>query len=1074
MGVLSVQYSKYLPIASPSEKPIFPTESRSFGTDGHVNIDDRLRPSSLPLVEFSRSDNTVEQVVAKTVVVPEMPPEQKIKEPEPVVQEELPAVSSQKTVEGNFPASPSSDTDFDFSFGDTAPSGIPDVPTMLEAGVQSQAEYDRLHPVRNSLFERDASFFDDFYVAGQDTSPLIDDGTYYMALYVNDLNVGDVEVKVADSVASINKKGMLALISGKITDEAAARLSAFDNAYFTVDGLAGLGVKAKIDVIQFTVHLTFDVADMPLQIISLTNRSNMLTRNDSFGIYDAKVLKPEPFSDSMNLYLSTYRDISEDSPLFADSPWDINLNVHHAIGIKGIAFDLSNQFVYTFFSEDSGPFSASVSDWVGYFDIPDKSLRVTFGQTGGYLSTTGTPIGFSVEKSYSYGKERDLGPQFVKDFVLKHDAKVTVTINGKKVYSAVKKKGEYKFIDLPLITGNNYVKFTFEPLDDSFETTYDEYTIPYDTRLLGRGDYLYGFSAAIDKTEVTSSTDSLLKLPYLDGTWYEYHPDDFQARFYLNAGLTHWFTLNTSFAFKSGIMQVNLSELLATYAGSFQGSTIVKILDGYTPTFEQHLNHTFVTPIGNLLASAQVTLPIYDLDTMEVYSPVSYYGSLSYTLDYGNIPPISTSASFTYESDVFSWTGNMNVSYTPQTGLDLVGSMVVSASTPELSSPDISFQVGVSMSYGDKMSSSASYNSSGDAAVSVNWTPRTEDSVQMSLGGLQLLDADSTAPTLSLSWSHISDFYSLALKDSMSDSFGTHATSLSLGTAILVAGPHFAINRTGASNFLLIKPAGKLAGHSVSVGKTNTASPAQLASLLGRSAYTSLTANTANNLIIYANADSLMTGSGTFAYKLEPKLRESYYIELSLPVSFTVSGVLNNSDGTPLKQYSAPVYFAKTGDDGKKTMTKDAKLYLFTDDNGRYMLTDVPVGDYMFDAKGTDGWYAVCFSVREKKPDDNSVIELESFSIPKDTGKDLLALDTMVTTSDLSTQNANLKVFGDIAVSDYKKAFVLKEVKRTTEQAFLDFLYPAGQSGASAASETGTASESDLGPVPEYLDLSKF
>ena len=966
----------------------------------------------------------------------------------------------------------------DLNFDSFGPTGTPLPPEMFEPAVLDQEQYDTFNKAPATSTEDD-SFFDDFYIAGQDSTPLVDDGTYYMALAINDIRVGDVEVKIADSVSSISKASLLSRIQGKITDESFARIENYNLDYLTIDDFTKLGVETKIDVIGFIVTMEFSAADMPLQVVSITQKADSYTRDDSFGIYNAIVLEPEPFSDSISTYLSTYRSFGEDESIFRDYPWTVNLNMSHAIGVKGIAFDLSNQLSYTIYNDsDDSPFSSTIGSWTGYFDIEDKNLRFTFGQTGSYLSYTGTPIGFSIDKSYSYGNDEALESQIVKHFILKYDSIVTITINGKQVYSAQKRKGEYKFTNLPLANGINYVNFIFEPIDETKKAETKEYVIPYDTRLLAKGDYTYGFSAAIDKTEITDDTDdpSYLRLPYLDGTWYEYHPEDFQARFYMNVGLSHYFTLNTSFAAEEDVMQVSFTEVLATMQGSFSGTTSVKFVDGFTPTVSQSLSHTFETWIGPISTSVSYYMPVYNLPDFDEYTETIGYLSLGYSFNILFLP-ISTSTTYGYSDSVQYWTEAMSTSYAPTSGVSFTASLSLSGSSPDFYSPTSSFSLGASIAIGAHASSSVSYSSSGSVSTSLSYSPSDDDSLTTSLSGIMLdgfvFDEENTDYVLSTSFSHKGDLYSLSASDYLSDDFTSHSLSLSLSSSFLVAGTHFAISKSSTNNFLLINPTGRLKGNPVSVGKTNTADPTELDSLFNKYVYTSITEGVKNNVIIYGSTGSMLSNNSTFAYEIEPGLRESYYVTLKLPLTFSATGFIYNSDGTPLKQYSAPVYHIEVDADGTRQAVKDSEAYLFTDFNGRYILSDLDPGEYMFDLRGDDGWYVVTFTVDDDDKK-NVVEEFEPVTIPQaQDGIDVIDEDAIFGVGDFIDSGENsITVFDDVEVTGYTAAIAIEKTKNISEDEFWDVIFPDSQQDETVDPFADTSDIS--GESVNYLSLNDF
>jgi outer membrane usher protein len=277
----------------------------------------------------------------------------------------------------------------------------------------------------------------------------------------------------------------------------------------------------------------------------------------------------------------------------------------------------------------------------------------------------------------------------------------------------------------------------------------------------------------------------------------------------------------------------------------------------------------------------------------------------------------------------------------------------------------------------------------------------------------------------------------LSVKQTASDDFTDFNTNASLSTNLYYAGGLFGISASSSSNFLLLKTTGKLSGSPISVSKTNDSSPKQLNSLFGTSVYTDLTANSKNNLIIYSESDSVYSSGGTFSYELNTSSRTGFTKVLSIPTSYTVSGVLYNTDGLPYAQYSSPVYTREIDENGNYYLQISESQYLFTDANGRWILNDVSPGIYVFDLQVGNDWFALSFDIPDDEENDGKVIEIEDYQA-EEKQPELISWDVDLETEQASTEEDDISVdtFGNEIVAEYAKVVLLNIARVTDEQTF--------------------------------------
>ena len=904
-------------------------------------------------------------------------------------------------------------------------------PTLFDPMIQTQEEYDMFNPVVTEVAVYTDDFFADFYVAGEDDTALYPDGYYYLALTVNEDTLGEIEVRFDEGSYYLNAQELINFISNRLSDEALDRIFGDNAEYISIDDLVNKGVDASVNVEDFAVYLNFSLDDMPLIVIPVAevDKSSKIQKNNQYGISDAEQVDSEFISavSSINLY-SSYSY----GPIYTSAnSLTLNLYMSNSVSAGEIEFDFSNSFAYTF--GDTNPLSYDFGSWSGTHTFRKQSLQLTFGQVGGSLISDGTPIGFTLEKSYSYGDDSALPHQFQRSYIIKDLATINIFLNGEIILSKRVKEGEYKFIDFAFKNGANKIIFDINYDDEQYDDIKEEYSIAYDSSLLARGDYLWGLSGAIHKTEVDDVASSLFALPYPDGNWYEYNFDEFEMKYWINMGLTDEFTLKTSLSMSSYLLDISMDGILATMHGSYTGSFELYLEEDLTPSVDFSVSHTYGSSIGDISASLSLSLPEFEYSTMDLSTDGSIGLSLGYTIDLWQLPSINTSLSLTAANSRFSASSSLSTTVTPFTGLSLSSSLSFAASYDS----DPSFSLSISLTYSllENLTTSTSLSSSGDSSISSRLKASDNDSLQFSLSNINYFE--DTDPTYSGTWSHSGDVSTLSVKQTASDDFTDFNTNASLSTNIYYAGGLFGISTSSSSNFLLLKTTGKLSGSPISVSKTNDSSPKQLTSLFGTSVYTDLTANSKNNLIIYSETDSVYSSGGTFSYELNTLSRTGFTKVLSIPTSYTVSGVLYNTDGLPYAQYSSPVYTREVDENGNYYLQISESQYLFADANGRWILNDVSPGIYVFDLQVGNDWYALSFDIPDDEENDGKVIEIEDYQA-EEAQPELISWDVDLEAEEASTEEDDILVdtFGNEIVAEYAKVVLLNIARVTDEETF--------------------------------------
>ncbi|MGD1818054.1 MAG: hypothetical protein ACPKNR_13585 [Pleomorphochaeta sp.] len=907
-------------------------------------------------------------------------------------------------------------------------------PILFAPYIQTQEEYDSFN-MNNQVATQEESddFFSDFYIAGESDEALFDDGIYYLTLIVNGDIVGDVETKFEGSNYSIGVNSLYDNVKGLLSDYGLERLFNTDAEYYTIDELNALNVKTEIDVIAFSVTMEFDLDDMPVKYlpVSEVNKNSLINRNEKYGIADAIELKPSFLSFVSALTLSSSYNYGS---LVSDPILRNTLNMNNNVSIGKIDFNFATNFQYSV-SSTTNEFYYSASTWKGFYDIRDKDLRITFGNLGSYLGTNGTPVGFTIDKNYSYGDDDPLEHQFTKRYMIESDSTLYVYINDEEPITRKLRKGEYILKDFPLQQGANHIKVRIEPEDKNYPIILDAFDVPYDTRLLSKGDYTYGLSAAISKSQREDISTNIFTLPYIDGQWYDYDFSDFDTRFYLNVGVSNYFTLNSSFAFAFDEIKTTFEGVWATMAGPFSGKMELDFTSLYSPDLYTSISHGFETPIGDINATMSLDFPVWENSTKFLSKASKLNLSLGHTLKEDNFPPLNTSISATFDNEGLEWSTNFSSSYSPITGITLNSSLNI-GNNYYSNALDFTFQIGIGLNILNNLTASHSLSSKGTSSMSLNYKPSNDDSIQLNIGGIQYLTP--TTPVFNLTWQHLNNYYALLLRHNMANDLSVMNTTATISSALYYADGLFALNRNAASNFIIIRPEGELANNPISIGTTNSSNLNILNPLFGNVVYTLLSANAKNNLIMYGTKNSLYSSGASFSYAVNTFSRSGFSKHLSSPRTYTVSGVLLQSDGTPFEQYSSPVYKLLEDENGVEYLEPDEQLYLFTDLDGRFILSDVSPGTYLFDmSAGNNQWYGLYFSVPETALQNQNVLLLQDYQQAQQSEDAANAFDVV------ADQSADtVSTFGDELASDYLEIIELPFDRYEDEQVFWDTIFP--------------------------------
>lgn len=838
----------------------------------------------------------------------------------------------------------------------------------------------------------DDAFFASFFVQGQDTLQY-DDGLYYFSYSIDGDVMGNLEVMFSGSERLMNVSELQMFLSGLLTDEAYNTLLGPQvGDYVSIEHFRNNGVTVNYSEDDFTIDMSFSVSDMPERVISLAG-SSYLSR--TFALSGATRLEPDFFSWRTSYNLYTNLDWNLDYRTFN---YSLSLSLSNYLNFGPVNFD----FFYNF-GVRNGNFFINWNNYRFYYDFIDEGIRLSWGNVYGFgLSPAGTPLGIQFEKSYSYGVLESPYNSHREYITITQESYLLIIRNSRVIYQRLLQPGNYRIQDFTFDSGYNEVEVVVIPslyveegmdLSDPLvraqldPVSYHQFfDMAYDSQLLARGETLFGGSLSFGRTQVDlgdedSATGLLLRVS--PDYYYDYHLDDFVLSWYQDIGVTDELTLMSDFSLRVTPERKVADMSLAMRTAWILGTTTFTLdsrfdtldtaeVPGSMPYFYARLDHSFIVDYS-LLRGLSFSLS-YGNSTYNGFNGDELNLRLSFSGALG-ILRYSATTTFQVEDYDFSdlqWRVSASAGISPMRNMSISAGITATHGMGLTDGVRVSGYLTASFSFGGRGSASYSTNLTGSHSLSGNVTVGSRDSLSMNLSGFEF--SDPANHMLSGSWYHSGDLYGLSVRASAYNRYQRLSLTASLNTATLFSGGLFGFSRSARDNFVLIRPSGSLTGSTVQVARSNQGSAMDVDTVLGTASYTSLSSYRRNNIVVYATPDDEFAETQTFAYELNPDNRQGYSIRISVPQEYTVTGVLS-FDGVIQNTFSSPVYRVVSAEDGSVSLVDDISLYLFADQDGRFIISGVEPGDYIFDVSYAGQWYAVLFTVDELSDDTIRVVD---------------------------------------------------------------------------------------------------
>ena len=821
---------------------------------------------------------------------------------------------------------------------------IPSAPTFVE-------------PVRTLVEEKVVEEYvdpwADFYVSG-DFFDLYD-GIYWFDLYINRSEVGVITVYIENGEVYLSYPELKDYSVTFLTDEAYKRIFGEEIEWIDTYTLASLGVDAYADTISYTVTVDFDPNDMPMGVISIKGSTSVSQPRPIAG---ATVLTPATWylssSYSLSASLSSLEKDDVLSRLRVSLQSTNNLRILDAYGR------------FTWSAGYSG--GNSYIQWGSYYfwkDFRDESIRLEWGNVSADLqSTSGTPFGIRFDKSSQYGNGERGGSAVEKTIVVEKDSDVRVYNGDKEIYRKTLSKGVYSLKDFVLYTGANHIRIEIAPLDGSEGETI-EMDINYSSSLLMRGESYYGAAFALGRKTVSWDTERdpfQVDIYLLGDKKLQYDLRDIVASSYLNIGLTDTLTGSFTLSFKTS------PNSLYSFNPSLKLNSEFTSANAFG-TAKMNLN------LSSLSQNGKLTLPtVYARASQQFYTDYSLMKALTLTFGYTS-PSSWTSdnrhslfASASMSGTVFSMGYSLSLSGTLVPGYINLSQWYFSSS--------LSFNLGkiglsVSSTFSQRGENPVAFQARVSASFKLGAVSNTltaaQDGTSMSssftLGSTSFWAKTKTTDlkdwekySFSSDFSHSGDVFSFSGTFSGEGGMKNINASLSASTTLLIAQKGlWTLSSSIPSNFLLVKQQGAIKNNTLAIGDIGYSSQDIPSALLGDVLYKGLSSTTATSLSLYSYNENSLGGSETFDVYAPLSERKGYVLIIEGKEQYTLSGTITDDEGNIWSNGSSPVY-KLTRDENGEIVLEDTELYLFTDRNGIFVLSEMDKGIYTFDTKENGVW----------------------------------------------------------------------------------------------------------------------
>lgn len=816
-----------------------------------------------------------------------------------------------------------------------------------------------------------------------DQELVLPDGIYYVKLYVNDSPYGSVEFEQIDAQPYFKKTDLEYELTGTLSEDYFNIFFQETSELYGLEYLETYAEKVVYNSSDLTLKLYFNSSQVPMQTLSVGSSSYSLLRQNYEVIGNTTV---EPAAFSLQSNISAY--VNAQFNRSAMTALNASVSFANTFSFWNMTFNLP---ISLSFSSYSGVVP-SIGTLSGYMDFPSQNLRLSFGNVGNSGFKNGSPFGFTLERNYGYGTGNAMGNQYAQTITIADDSTITIKINGNVVYTKTLTLGEYRLTDFAFVQGSNDIEVLIHPVSMGDDTSADQvlhFSQNYDTSLLAKGESTWRFGASIPKVNQQKGTGVenqfgfvVPGVPRFGSTGVTLMENSFNFSAFSvfwdqTVGITHEYTQSHSFSFVyerttfgqySATFGSTVSGTLATKLGTTR-ATLNGILDSSSPSRNSlsiNLSQSFVNealkPLS-LSGSYQLTpdTQTLSLSTGYSWSIATTRISLSLNSSYKFSNPGSPSI-----AKPLTVNGALSMSTNFGKGISFSLSSNINQDLVFYASASLSLSLGSNQS----INTSASSNNGQEPSANIGWfyrpTGGSRSSYQVNISNIYFSNFMNTH-VLSAAWSRSGELSSMSFRAQASNNYKSFSTSFSLSTALAFADGEFAMTNSLYGPFFIISPVGNLKNSSISVTSVAESGMKESKKTFGNVLYSKLSMYKGNNVVVYASNGSLFSSAGTFLFKVTPVARQGFLVKVKLDTSVAVSGVLRRNENLVYDSYSSPIYKVtlKENSTEVETIEIDNSSYFFTDMDGRYIVSDLSSGLYMFDLEVNGEWYAAFFEVPE-------------------------------------------------------------------------------------------------------------
>ena len=781
-------------------------------------------------------------------------------------------------------------------------------------------------------------------------------------MYINDNYTGYIETLVENGKAALNRDELYSYISENIEKSLLDSIFSTKEHYISLDTIASLGVETKFNSGSYSIDLYFSTDDMPVQILSVRGTSRRSTfRPIAGGIR----LEPAVFvlrsSYSLN---ASFNNLQNFNP-------DRSMRFTFSSTNNGRLNDLYFNFNYYMYFGPSY-FDFSFGSYSFYRDFEDAMIRLSFGNVSSdVLYPNGRAVGIRFDRNYIYGSpDAKRGSQIEQMLIVEKRSEVMIYNEGREIFRRTLDPGRYRLQDFILYSGANEILIRVEPLDGSpaEEITMD---VNYSSSLIAPGDFYYGGSLVTGRNIVNRRGDNgKLYIPIGRSRYLEYDWRNITASFYLRTGLTESLSISSTLALQNkpeNSLQWNPRVKLnteLTHANTL-GTTRYNInidesLNDYgkfgIPGIYARVGHQVSTgwsPISSLNLSLTYSNPVET--NRDNGHRLTLSASLSGRLGFFNWNTGLTGTMYTDAINDISWSWSNTVSLNLSRYFWMSGSLIMNGTGTDT---NISGRVYATIRF-DGGSVSASSNTE-DLSVSSSYRIGNH-SIS---GDFRINDfSNFSRYDIGAGYSYNGDYLDFSASVDSDILFKSTGLQLQLSTDTVFADGMFAIGSNIPNNFLLIRQKEALEGNILSVGIPGSSSAQVLKSSFGTFVYSGLSTNSGTAFSLFSSNENSFGQSASFDINIPYSDRRGYVLRIEAEDTYSVAGYAVLPDGSKWINGAAPLY--RYSFDGNDVQLGATDIYVFSDGDGLFTISDLAAGDYAFDIMTENGWILAVFHVTD-------------------------------------------------------------------------------------------------------------